>query len=60
MGNNRICKIEKDLSYIFNRYDQIEKSDFTSVQDIIDYLNDNKELFKDHRFDFENQSPYFP
>ncbi len=52
-AQKELTKIEKDLSYIFNRYDQIEKSDFASVQDIIDYLNDNKELFKDHRFDFE-------
>jgi len=52
-AQNELVKIEQDLSYIFNRYDQIEKSDFSSVQDIIDYLNDNKDSFKDHRFDFE-------
>jgi hypothetical protein len=52
-AQNELVKIEQDLSYIFNRYDQVEKSDFSSVQDIIDYLNDNKDAFKDHRFDFE-------
>ena len=52
-SQSELVKIEQDLSYIFNRYDQVEKSDFSSVQDIIDYLNENKDLFKDHRFDFE-------
>jgi hypothetical protein len=52
-AQGELVKIEQDLSYIFNRYDQVEKSDFSSVQDIIDYLNDNEDLFKDHRFDFE-------
>jgi hypothetical protein len=52
-AQKELDKIEQDLSYIFNRYDQIEKSDFSSIQDIVDYLNTNKELFKEHRFDFE-------
>lgn len=52
-SKKELNKAEKELDYIFSRYDQANKSSFSSVQDIIDYLNSNKELFKDHRFDLE-------
>lgn len=40
---------EKELDYIYTRYEQIGKTNFASIQDIIDYLNKNKERFKEHR-----------
>jgi hypothetical protein len=46
-------QIDKNLEYIFNRYDQIEKSNFSSVSDIVDYLEKNKERFKEHRHSLE-------
>jgi DNA repair exonuclease SbcCD ATPase subunit len=41
----------KASEYIETRFDQVEQLDFTSVEDIIDYLKENQEHFGKHRFD---------
>lgn len=44
---------EKELNYIFNRYNQVNKTEFESIQDIINYLDENAKRFKGHRQDLE-------
>jgi len=50
---SELKQTSKNIEYIFNRYDQIDKTDFNSISDVIDYLETNKELFKDHRHSLE-------
>lgn len=46
-------QLDKNIEYVFNRYEQIEKTDFNSIAEIIDYLEQNKEIFKEHRHSIE-------
>lgn len=50
---NQLKDIDKKVDYIFTELNQTEYSDFRNVQDIIKYLEDNKEDFKEHRFELE-------
>ncbi len=45
--------IEKEIGYIYDRLGIVDRVEFKSVKDIINYLNTNGERFKDHRKDYE-------
>lgn len=42
-------QINREIDYIYDRYNQTNQTEFESVQDIIDYLIKNSDLFKTHR-----------
>jgi len=44
-------QLETEIQYIYDRYNQVDKAEFSHVGDIVAYLNDNSEFFKDHRQD---------
>lgn len=46
-------KLEDRLEYVSNRYDQVEISEFTDIDAIIDFLKDNSKKFGEHRFELE-------
>lgn len=48
--------IDKNLDYLYNRLEQINKVGFTSIDDIIKYLDKNKNRFGEHRFDIARLS----
>jgi len=48
--------IDKNLDYLYNRLEQINKVGFTSIDDIIKYLDKNKDRFGEHRFDIARLS----
>jgi len=48
--------INKNLDYLYTRLDQVSKVGFTSIDDIINYLEKNKERFGEHRFDISRLS----
>ena len=45
---------DKEIEYILTRYNQVEKEQFSSIKDIIDYLENNKKYFtSEHRHGLE-------
>ena len=51
---NNLSSADKEIEYILTRYNQVEKEQFSSIKDIIDYLENNKKYFtKQHRQSLE-------
>jgi len=48
--------IDKNLDYLYNRLEQINKVGFTNIDDIVKYLDKNKDRFGEHRFDIARLS----
>jgi hypothetical protein len=46
-----LTSINQNLNYLYSRLEQINKVGFKNIDDIINYLEKNKERFGEHRFD---------
>lgn len=51
---NELSIADKEIEYILTRYNQVEKEQFSSIKDIINYLENNKKYFTaEHRHGLE-------